>query len=46
MELTLQNLKEDGLKCNIEQSLFGKTEMGYLGFWATRTGIGPINKKL
>ena len=39
LELTLQNLKDNGLKCNIEKQLFGKTEMEYLGFWMTRTGI-------
>ena len=27
MELTLQKLKDNELKCNIEESFFGKTEM-------------------
>ena len=45
MEPTLQNLKDNGLKCNIKESFFGKTEMEYLGFWVTWTGIRPINKK-
>ena len=46
MELKLQNLKDKGLKCNIEKSFIGKTEMEYLGFWVTWTGIKPINKKV
>ena len=32
LELTLQNLKDNGLKCNIYKSFFGKYEMEYLGF--------------
>ena len=46
LELTLQKLKDNGLKCNIEKSFFGKTETEYLGFWMTRTGIQPINNKV
>ena len=38
-------MKEKKLKCNIEKSFFGKTEMEYLGFWVTRDGIKLINKK-
>ena len=38
-EQIFQKLKENGLKFNIEKSSFGKTEMEYLGFWVTRTGI-------
>ena len=45
MEQTLQKNKYNGLKCNIEKSSFGQTEMKYLGFWVTRTWILPINKK-
>ena len=43
LKLTLHNLKEKGLKCNIENYFFGKTEMEYLGFWVTRNGVKPIN---
>ena len=32
LELTLNKLKGKGLKCNIEKSFFGQTEMKYLGF--------------
>ena len=35
LKLTLQNLKDNDLKCNIESSFFGQTEMEYLGFWVT-----------
>ena len=45
LELNLQKLKDNGPKCNIEKSFFGRTEMEYLGFWVTQTGIRPINKK-
>ena len=44
LELTLTKLKESKLKCNIEKSLFGQTEMEYLGFWVTREGVRPLNK--
>ena len=30
LELTLNKLKEEGLKCNTEKSLFGHTKMEYL----------------
>ena len=43
LELTLNKLKEKGLKCNIENSFFGKIEMEYLGLWVTRDGVKPIN---
>ena len=32
MELTLNTLKESGIKLNIEIYLFGQIEMDYLGF--------------
>ena len=35
LERTLQNIKDNGTKCNIENSFFGQTEIGYLGFWVT-----------
>ena len=44
LELNLTKLKERKLKCNIEKSLFGQTEMEYLGFWVTREGVRPLNK--
>ena len=34
------------LTCNIENSLFGKTEMEYLGFWVARNDVKPINRQI
>ena len=44
--LMLNKLKGKGLKCNIERSFFGQTEMKYLGFWLTRNDVRPINRKI
>ena len=41
-ELTLQNIKDNGLKCNTEKSLFGQAGMEYIGVWVTRNVIRPI----
>ena len=46
LELTLNKLKGELLKCNIEKSFFGQTEMEYLGFWVTHDGVKPINRKI
>ena len=46
LELTLNKLKEKGLKRDIENYFFRKTEMEYLGLWVTRNGFKPINKKI
>ena len=46
LELTLNKLKEKGLTFNIESSFIRQTEMGYLGFWITRDGVKPINRKI
>ena len=46
LELILNNLKGKWLKFNIEKSLFGHIKMEYLGFWVTRNGVKPINKKI
>ena len=46
LELTLNKLKGKRIKCNIDRSFFGKTEMEYLGFQVTRDGVKPINKKI
>ena len=35
LEVKIQKLKKNGLKCNIKKSFFGQTEMEYLGFWVT-----------
>ena len=36
----------EGLKCNIERSFCGKTEMEYLGFWVTRNIVKPMDRKI
>ena len=46
LELTLNKLKESGLKCSIKSYFFRKTEMEYLGFGVTHDGVKPINKKI
>ena len=46
MELTLNKLKEKGLKCNIERSFFRNIKMEYLGFWVPQNGVKPMNKKI
>ena len=46
IESTLNKLKEKGLKYNIEESFFGKTEIKYLGFWVSRDGVKPTNRKI
>ena len=39
LELVIINIRANRLKCNIEKSYFGQTEMEYLGFWVNWTGI-------
>ena len=46
LELTLQNLKYNGLKCNIDILFFGQAEIEYIGFWVTQNVIRPKNKKV
>ena len=46
LELTPHKLNDNRLNYNTEKSFFGQTEMEYIGFWVTRTGIQPINKKV
>ena len=43
LELTLNELKGKGIKFNIENLLFGQTEIEYLGFWVTRDGVKSTN---
>ena len=45
LELTQNKLKGKGIKCNIEKSLFGQTEMECLVFWVTHNGVKYKNKK-
>ena len=39
LELTQTNIKENRIKCNIEESLLGQTETEYLDFWVAWIGI-------
>ena len=43
IELTLNKLKGQGIRRNIEKSLFGQTEMKCLVLWITRNGVKPTN---
>ena len=42
LELTLNLFIYIGLKCDIDNYFFGKTEMVYLGLWVTCDGIKPL----
>jgi hypothetical protein len=42
----LQRIKDSGLKVNAKKSFFGRSELEYLGYWITQTGIQPIPKKV
>ena len=44
LELNLNELKENGLKCKIQDYFFKQTEMEYLGFWVTRYDVKPTDK--
>ena len=37
-----QRLTEAGLNVNAENSLFGKTETEYLGFWLINSKVRPL----
>ena len=39
-------MKKAGLKVNATKSFFGRTELEYLGFWISTTGIQPLPKKV
>ena len=42
----MDRLNEAGLKINASKSSFGCAELEYLGYWISRTGIRPIDKKV
>ena len=46
LEEVLQCLKRAGFKFNARKSFFCQTELEYLGYWITRTGIQPLPKKV
>jgi hypothetical protein len=39
-------LHDAGLKINAKKSFFGKNSLEYLGYWVTRNGIQPIERKV
>ena len=46
VEIVLTRLLEVDLKVNISESDLARTELEYLGYWITRDGIKPLNKKV
>ena len=46
VEQVLARLQEAGLKINITKSAFCRQECQYLGYWITRNGIKPVQKKV
>src|SRR5210317_1340340 len=45
LEQVLHKLQKAGLKINMSKCKLVKTELEYLGYWITRHGIKPLNKK-
>ncbi len=45
LEKVLIQLQKAGLKINARKSFFGHSELEYLGYWVTRSGIQPMSKK-
>ena len=41
----LQRLEKAGVKVNAVKSSFAKTELEYLGYWVTREGIHPCQRR-
>jgi hypothetical protein len=46
LECALKILSDKGLRVNDEKSTFCATEIEYLGYWISRSGIQPIPKKV
>jgi hypothetical protein len=42
----MQKLEENNMKINLSKCFFGNTEINYLGFRLTPTGIKPSKYKL
>jgi len=45
-ELVLQRLQKAGLKVSVTKSFFARSQLEYLGYWITRTGIKPVYDKV
>ena len=46
LEEVLNRLAASGLKVNASKSFFCREQLEYLGYWITRDGIQPLNKKV
>ena len=46
LRIVLQRLRDAGLKVNAKKSFFARSELEYLGYWISRTGIQPVAKKV
>jgi hypothetical protein len=46
LEMVLAQLQAAELKINAKKSFFGQSELEYLGYWITRSGIQPLPKKV
>jgi hypothetical protein len=46
LELVMQRLEENNMKINLSKCFFGNTEVNYLGFRLTPSGIKPGKDKL
>ena len=45
VDSVLVELEKAGLKVNATKSAFAQEELEYLGYWITREGILPLQKK-
>ena len=46
LEEVLNRLRTAGLKVNAKKSFFAQGQLEYLGYWITRDGIKPLQKKV
>ena len=46
LDEVLTRLSASGLKINASKSFFARTQLEYLGYWITRDGVKPLNKKV
>jgi len=46
LELVLEKLRKAGLKVNATKSFFARSQLEYLGYWITRSGIKPVYEKV
>ena len=46
LKLILERWKQSGLKVNASKSTFCTDKIEYLGYWITREGVKPLEKKV